>query len=95
MSHIYRSERNRFSLAFRYKRYNNLVDLYEGYVCRKTNLVDALEVFEKATADSAQSYRDILNDFRRNNLRNKLPKEIVTESTIADILKLTKLNIEI
>lgn len=81
--------------AFSFKRYNGLVELHEDYVSRTTRLTNALEVFEKATADSVQSYRDMLKDFRHNSLRNKLPMDLVKETTLAEIKKHSKLKIEI
>jgi hypothetical protein len=52
-------------------------------------------VFEKASADRARRYRDILDDFRQNNLCNKLPQHIVKESTIAEIMEIMEFDIKI
>jgi hypothetical protein len=82
-------------LGFSIKRYNSLVDLHEEYILRTRKLTNALESFEKASADCVQSYRDILKDFRRNSLRNKLPMDLIKESAIAEIRKRMILNFEI
>jgi predicted acetyltransferase len=81
--------------VFSFKRYNNLVELHEGYISHTRKLTNAQEVFEKANSDGVQSYRDMLKDFRRNSLRNTLPEDLVKDSTLAEIMKLSKLNIEI
>ena len=81
--------------ALSFKRYNGLVDLHETYVLRTTKLTQALEAFEKATSDSAQSYRDMLKDFRQNSLRNKLPMDLVKASTLAEIKKYSEVYIKL